>query len=437
MEKISKDSFYEILYNKYNPVYPQWVQSNEIVKKFIIDNNLIVYGGTAIDLALRLKGSKLYDDESLPVMDLDFYSATHAESAYNLADILYEAGYKEARVINGKHYSTMRVDIKDNTWVADISFCPQKLLDKIPTFLFQGMRFVAPEYQYMDVHRLLSMPYEDAPQENIFNRAKKDIVRFNMLYDLYPIVLKDSSTTEIKLHDVIANPKYVLHGFSAYSVIYHVFSALLSKMNSPEIIKHGSSIKGEKIILKSPDKKLIIVHINPAKLELPKNATKYQPLASMISAKIETDDMSIYVAENELIAINDVIIFGKILRICNIHFVMRWFLSMEYDDRYEIKTKKYYLSLLKMINLIEAAYDSFSEADKKRAEIFFPSINVYGVRNKTPSQQLFENKVNATIYGDKILYTSPVHYYPDRKKGHTVFDYDSSPFFQLNGDIIT
>ena len=34
----------------------------KIVKKFILRKELIIYGGTAIDYALKLKGQKLYDD---------------------------------------------------------------------------------------------------------------------------------------------------------------------------------------------------------------------------------------------------------------------------------------------------------------------------------------------------------------------------------------
>ena len=42
----------------------------DIVREFIVERGLILFGGTAIDYALRLKGSKIYPDEQRP--DFDF-----------------------------------------------------------------------------------------------------------------------------------------------------------------------------------------------------------------------------------------------------------------------------------------------------------------------------------------------------------------------------
>lgn len=442
MDKISKDGEYEIIHQKYNPVYPDWVKSIETVKKFIIDNGLIVYGGTAIDFAMRLKGSRLYNDDSLLVADLDFYSPTHAEHAYTLADILYAEGHEDVRVINAIHYSTMKVDIRNNTFVADISYCPQAILDKIPTLVFQGMRFVAPQYQYIDMHRLLSNPFEDAPRENIFNRAKKDSERFNLLYAMYPVVSsfgsKDETTAEQKKeknvsHQVKINNKFVIHGFAAYAIIYEIFASLIEKI-PPEVIKLG--IKANKGTLEAtlPDK-LTIIHLNSEKLAL-KDAKRYRPLAHLIPAKIETLEMRVILTDNELISINEVALFGVNVRICNIQYVMRWMLTMEYDDTFDVSTRQYYLSMIKMINTIENAWDGLDEGAKKKAAIFFPSIEVYGVRNKTPSQQIFEGKINAELYGEKIKYVSPINYYPENKRAHPVFDYDNSPFFRVDGSEI-
>lgn len=435
--KISKDSAYEIIAQKHNPVYPQWVKSIEIVKEFIMKNNLIVYGGTAIDFALRLKGDKLYNDDSLLIADLDFYSPIHAEHAYQLTDILFKEGFDEVRAINASHYSTMRVDIKGNTWVADISYCPSILLDKIPTILFQGMRVVAPEYQYMDMHRLLSTPYDDAPRENIFNRAKKDIERYNMLYKHYPIICEQ---TKHELYKVAIDTKFVQQGFNAYSVIYHVFSNLVAQSRKDqlqkenhEIIKAHLSFENKKLICQSADPKGIVIHLNPTKLDALSGAKYYEPIASIIPERIETPTTKIFITENELISINEVNVFNNHIRICNIHSVMRWMLSMNYMGIYSFDTKQYYLSLKQMINIIEEKYSGLSDADKHRADIFFPSTNVYGVRNKTPSQQMFANKTDSTIYGDEIIYTSPAHYYPARNREHSVFDYNSSKFFRMSG----
>ena len=51
----------------------------EIVRAFIVERGLVLYGGTAIDRALRLKGSKLYPDEERP--DYDVYSPRNVDDA--------------------------------------------------------------------------------------------------------------------------------------------------------------------------------------------------------------------------------------------------------------------------------------------------------------------------------------------------------------------
>src|SRR5688500_11632394 len=100
MDKILENSkSFEYLRDRHDPAYNDLVRAIEIVKKFITDHELIIYGGSAIDYALRLKGDKIYDDKTLAVPDLDFYSPTNVEHSYQLADILYAKGFKNVRVI--------------------------------------------------------------------------------------------------------------------------------------------------------------------------------------------------------------------------------------------------------------------------------------------------------------------------------------------------
>jgi hypothetical protein len=140
------------------------------VKEFIRKKKLIIYGGTAIDFALRLKGDKIYPDESLSVADLDFFSPNSVEDAYELADMLYNKGYKEARSIVALHVITMRVDMGDNHFIADISYIPRDVYDKIPYLTYDGMRIVHPDFQKIDLHSSLSFPYDNTPMEVIFHR---------------------------------------------------------------------------------------------------------------------------------------------------------------------------------------------------------------------------------------------------------------------------
>ena len=158
-----------------------------IVKKYVINNNLIIVGGMAIDFALRLKGSKLYDDDILP--DYDFYSNNHHYDAYKIAELLLGAGLYNINVINANHTSTMRVRV-NFTVVADVTYIPKNIYDILPILLYKNIRFIHPYYQMIDQHRSLSLPYENSPWEVISHRWKKDATRYDMLYSLYPLKSK-------------------------------------------------------------------------------------------------------------------------------------------------------------------------------------------------------------------------------------------------------
>jgi hypothetical protein len=170
-----------------------------LVKKYIIENKLIIVGGMAIDLALRLKSQKLYDDDVLP--DYDFYSYEHHKDAYKIAELLYKVGLKNISVINANHVSTMRVRV-NYTVVADVTYIPKNVFVCMPIIIYRDLRIIHPHYQMIDQHKSLSSPYENAPWEVIEHRWKKDMTRYDILYEYYP-VLNKNNITSIKLTDEI------------------------------------------------------------------------------------------------------------------------------------------------------------------------------------------------------------------------------------------
>ena len=63
----------------------------EIIEQFIINKNLICYGGTAINNILP-KHAQFYNKE-YEVPDYDFYSSNALDDAKELADIYFKEGY--------------------------------------------------------------------------------------------------------------------------------------------------------------------------------------------------------------------------------------------------------------------------------------------------------------------------------------------------------
>ena len=137
------------------------------------------------DLALKKKGSRLYYDNVLP--DYDFYSSDYHNTAYDIGKILCEMGMENISVINASHSTTMRVRVH-YVEIADITYIPENIYKKIPTIKnIDGILIEHPHFKMINIHRALSYPFQDSPYEVILHRYKKDITRFDLLYENYPV----------------------------------------------------------------------------------------------------------------------------------------------------------------------------------------------------------------------------------------------------------
>ena len=119
-----------------NVLYPDLKRALDLVIKFIVDKKLILKGGQAIDYSLRLKKSKLYEDNAVP--DYDFLSSNHYQDAIELGNTLCKANLPNVSIINAMHPTTMRVRINFIT-VADITYCPKNILSKLKTLKYNNI----------------------------------------------------------------------------------------------------------------------------------------------------------------------------------------------------------------------------------------------------------------------------------------------------------
>ena len=155
----------------------------EIVKNFILTRQRLLVGGMAIDLCLRAKGSFLYPSDKLP--DYDFLSPEFHKDGYTIANKLSEH-FDRVDCISAIHTSTVRVRINFVS-VADVSYCPKTIFEKIPFIMYEGLRVIHPAAQLSDIHVALSLPYENCPRETILSkRWPQDITRYELLTQYYP-----------------------------------------------------------------------------------------------------------------------------------------------------------------------------------------------------------------------------------------------------------
>jgi hypothetical protein len=256
MQFYDEDVYKKILFKR-NIYTNLMIDALEEVKRYIIKNNHILVGGMAIDLALRSKGSSLYKDNTLA--DYDFITYNFNNDAYNIAKILKNK-FPDANVdiVNAMHASTLRVFINSQE-AADVTYIPESIYNKIPTFQYNGFRVVHPHYQVIDQHVALGLPYVNRFRETILGRWEKDMRRHNLITKVFPIKL---SKTDVKDMEEIPLFTYkipmkllkgeCLGGFAAIS--YWVNRAKLIDSNFKLDIdsKHSFSIEKKNILITAP-----------------------------------------------------------------------------------------------------------------------------------------------------------------------------------------
>lgn len=479
---IEESKKYEYLATSADPAFDAQVRATAIVKRFIRERSLIVYGGTAIDYALRLHGDKIYPDEMQSVPDLDFYSPRNVEDAYDLADALYLAGFENTRVINATHTGTMRVDIGDNHWMADISWVPPNAFSVIPTIEYEGVRVVHPMFQRMDVHSSLAYPYDDPPREVVFARWSKDVKRFNILDKYYPV-----TPPEPKLRSArdVARPRIpddmVRTGLSAYPLLYQwALDALRGAgREMPKEVLAPTSIMAHfgglmEIVHMHPTKAIArIFAANGVQVDSKYTAstarttgdivshettedvleglvkgistqiTEREPYMSIIAHHYEVvggghpnHHFIVYDTAHELVGYNTIraIEDGEShrYRVTNIQWNLKHFLAMSYRATKSADANVYlglYCSLLAMIR-------AYENAGLPAEGPLFPSVVTYGSDNIGIAMEVALNRAQHDLDGTP-LYKMPLHYTPARMipKGlpHPPFDPDAIPFFRTGG----
>lgn len=161
----------------------------DITANYVSTHKLILTGGTAIDMALRSKGTSIYDENALP--DYDIISEHNLNHATALAEILCKEGFRDINAINAIHITTVRVRIK-NVTLLDATYLPPNLMERVPYLDIGRFRLVHPNYQKVDQRLSLSTLMSDTGASlNIFNRMVKDIKRNEILRQHFEMSLPD------------------------------------------------------------------------------------------------------------------------------------------------------------------------------------------------------------------------------------------------------
>lgn len=164
---------------------PDVIKIIQILEDFLKVKQVICYGGTAINNILP-KDEQFYNRD-IEVPDYDFYSKMALDTAIELANIYYDAGYKEVEAKAGVHYGTYKVYVNFMA-VADITQLESVIFDELlkDSIKIAGISYASPDFLRMGMYLELSRPHGDV------SRWEKVYKRLSLLNKHYPIKLIQS-----------------------------------------------------------------------------------------------------------------------------------------------------------------------------------------------------------------------------------------------------
>ena len=233
----------QILFNdKYGePSVDEMSRVYGIIKDYIRDNNLIVYGGYAQNALIKEMNPKdvFYKETDNP--DIEFYSYEPLKDLIQLCDILHKEGFENIEGKEGVHPGTYKIFVNFHNYT-DFSYMPKNIFQNCPVIKVEDMRMTHPHFMLIDAYRV----YAD-PMTSYF-RLTKTFTRFNTLMKYYPFndnAVYNNIEYSVELTEkeydtinrfirkkIVQNSKLILIGF-------HAFNRLMekAKMNKDMIVQ--------------------------------------------------------------------------------------------------------------------------------------------------------------------------------------------------------
>ena len=170
-----------------------------LLENFLRNHKTLCYGGTAVNNILP-EQYKFYNRD-IEIPDYDFFSPFALDYAKKLADIYYNAGYKEVEAKSGIHKGTYKVFVNFIP-IADITYMDNKLFNNIykHSIKINNISYCPPNFLRMGMYQELSRPMGDV------SRWEKILKRLILLNKNYP--LKGNMCINQDFQRVYEGPKH-------------------------------------------------------------------------------------------------------------------------------------------------------------------------------------------------------------------------------------
>ncbi len=231
-----EDKAREIFLKNYEPSLKEYNKVYSIIKDYIRNNNLIVYGGYAQNALIKKKNEKDAFYKEIDLADIEFYSSEPLKDLINLCDLLSKKGFKHIEGKEGVHNETYKIFVNFHNYL-DLSYMPKKIFDNCPVIMAEGMKLTHPNMMLTDAYRIYTDPMTS------YRLLGKTFKRFNKLMNYYPfnqnLIYNDisfnvnisekeyDSITKFIRKKIVRNNKLIMIGFQA-------FNRLMEKAKMPD-----------------------------------------------------------------------------------------------------------------------------------------------------------------------------------------------------------
>lgn len=197
-----------------------------VIKDFIRERERRIYGGTAMDMALKSVDptAGIYDDTLFA--DIEFYSPDPVSDLRDLSLLLHDKNFKYVKAREAQHEETYSIFVNFQGY-CDITYMPTRIYYKVKTIQIDGIYYVHPHFIFIDQLRIFSQPLTAADQrwEKTFNRCFRILKYFPL--EMFVNTVNLSISPEIKdlipilRQDLLSNPAFyedvLITGFMAYN----------------------------------------------------------------------------------------------------------------------------------------------------------------------------------------------------------------------------
>lgn len=224
-----------IYLQNYEPTIEEINSVYKIIKNYIRENGLIIYGGYAQNALIKVKNPDAVFYKKVDVPDIEFYSYEPLKNLIELCDILYKEGFKHVEGKEGMHPSTYKIFVNFIAFT-DFSYMPKYIFDNCPTITIEGMKMTHPHFMLVDAYRVYSDPMTS------YFRLRKTFSRFTKLMEYYSFndntiynKLEYSVNLSEKQYDEINRfiRKKILHKNKIIVIGHRAFNRLMRKAGMP------------------------------------------------------------------------------------------------------------------------------------------------------------------------------------------------------------